>query len=234
MSNQFNKIDVGAGGGGDGGGDGGGGDGVLADFKGGGMQGHRRRGHLYVLLLHAGIRIKYFFVSWFLLKPVFASALSAYPSMLRPRGIPQVDWLTLFCVRVLWFVGAIVRTHRILLFVLIKLRVMHALKWLHGKLMVSQINYLPPRTTYILLGWVSLIITHPWNQNKLFLLYVRRTRVLIISKVLSKRDAFILETVLIRTSELSSYTWCSFTIVVGFKLTTGPTLVEYRKLYSKL
>ena len=34
------------------------------------------------------------FASWFLLKPIFNSEISAYPSFLRPKNIPQVKDLT--------------------------------------------------------------------------------------------------------------------------------------------
>ncbi len=36
------------------------------------------------------LRIKYLIQSWFLIKPVFFKSLSAYPSFLRPKNIPEV------------------------------------------------------------------------------------------------------------------------------------------------
>ncbi len=110
--------------------------GALASFD-GGMQGHDRRGTLHVLFLHLGIRIKYFLESWFFLKPLLLSDISAYPSMLRPKGIPKIDWPTLFGIRMLWTIGAFARQHQILLFFFLKIRLMHLLGWIHTKLMVS-------------------------------------------------------------------------------------------------
>ena len=131
MSHNFNKIDLGKGQNGDS-------KGVLSDFQ-GGMQGHERRSTLHVLLLQLGIRIKYFFLSWFYLKPIIYSELSAYPSILRPKNIPQVDWPTLFCIKVLWYIGGTLRTYKVLLYLLVKVRIMHLLGWFHGLLMVSTI-----------------------------------------------------------------------------------------------
>ncbi len=132
MSHNFNNIDFSQ--------ENGPSKGALSSFK-GGMQGHERRSTLQVLILQLAIRIKYFFLSWFLLKPIFASAISAYPSILRPKGIPEVDWLTLFCVRVLWYVGGTLRTYTLFLYILVKLRIMHLLSWFHELLMVSRYWY---------------------------------------------------------------------------------------------
>ena len=114
--------------------------GALSSFT-GGLQGHDRRSTLHVLFLHLGIRIKYFLESWFFLKPLLLSDISAYPSMLRPKGIPKVDWLTLFGIRILWTVGGFARQHQILMFFLLKIRFMHLLAWIHAKLMVSLTFY---------------------------------------------------------------------------------------------
>ena len=102
-----------------------------------GLQGNKVRGHLHVIILHIGIRIRYMIESWFYLKPLLSSSLTAYPSILRPKGIPKVDWPTLFAIRMLWLFGAIVRTHRIFLPFLLKTGIMQALQWFHARLMVS-------------------------------------------------------------------------------------------------
>ena len=102
-----------------------------------GLQGNKVRGHLHVIILHIGIRIRYMIESWFYLKPLLSSSLTAYPSILRPKGIPKVDWPTLFAIRMLWLFGAIVRTHRIFLPILLKFGIMQALQWFHARLMVS-------------------------------------------------------------------------------------------------
>ncbi len=130
MTTHSNKIDVSALSNGVG---------VLKDFQ-GGMQGHERRSTLHATLLHLGIRIKYFFVSCFLLKPFLFSDISAYPSVLRPKGIPRVDWATLFGIRVLWLVGGFLRTYRVFLFILSKLRIMHVLGWCYERLLVRKLD----------------------------------------------------------------------------------------------
>ncbi len=97
-----------------------------------------RRSTLHVLFLHAGIRIKYLFLSCFYLKPLLTSALSGYPSFLRPKDFPEMDWPTLFALRLIMFLGGIIRAHPLVFFVLLKLRIMHLAGWIHDKLMVGQ------------------------------------------------------------------------------------------------
>ncbi len=97
---------------------------------------NERRSTLHVLILHAGIRIKYLFLSFFYLKPLFSSALSAYPSFLRPKDFPEMDWLTLFALRLIMILGGIIRAHPLIFIILIKLRFMHLVGWIHNKLMV--------------------------------------------------------------------------------------------------
>ena len=89
----------------------------------------KRRSWLEATIVHLLIRVKYFFASWFLIKPIFFSDLSAYPSMLRPKEIPQIDYLTLFGIRMLWIFGSVVRAIPLILFILTKLRIMQALNW---------------------------------------------------------------------------------------------------------
>ncbi len=86
-----------------------------------------RRSFLHVTLLHIGIRIQYLLDSWFFLKPIFCHDNNAYRSMVRPKSIPEIDYPTLFAIRVIWFFGSIFRSIKPLLFLMIKLRVMHFL-----------------------------------------------------------------------------------------------------------
>ena len=74
------------------------------------------------------IRLKHLLLSWFGLKPLLwyvhgqntvnsfsklsmshSSSISAYPSFLRPKGIPEIDYLTLLGIRILWIFSCIVR-----------------------------------------------------------------------------------------------------------------------------
>ncbi len=98
---------------------------------------NKRRGTLHVILLHVGIRARYLLESWFYLRPILLSALSGYPSFLRPKGIPEVDWPTLFAIRMLWLIGSVVRTHKFFMTAMLKLGVMQGLQWIHARLMVS-------------------------------------------------------------------------------------------------
>ncbi len=107
-----------------------------SDFA-GGMTFSVRRGHLHALLLQIVIRVKYLLESWFLLKPLLSSSLSGYVSFLRPRGIPKLDWPTLFCLRLLWLVGGMHRAHPIFSRILVVSGLMNILGWVHRMLMVS-------------------------------------------------------------------------------------------------
>ncbi len=128
------------------------------DGAGGGIDLHgnnKRRGTLHVILLHVGIRARYILESWFYLRPILLSALSGYPSFLRPKGIPEVDWPTLFAVRMLWLIGSVVRTHKFFMKVMLKLGVMQGLQWIHARLMVRRWelqveNYLGTNTCALL------------------------------------------------------------------------------------
>ncbi len=81
--------------------------------------------------------IRYFIESWGYLKPIFQKDLSAYPSFLRPKEIPELDWFTCFCLRMLWYFAATCRSHRILLYIFAKIKVMHLLMWFHTRLMAG-------------------------------------------------------------------------------------------------
>ncbi len=104
------------------------------------MEGHGMRSFFHTLQLHIGIRIKYFLTSFFFLKPIFMQTLSDYPSMLRPEGMPEPGYVQRFILRVLWMVGSIGRGFPTLLFIAIKLRIMHALNLVHVIVMVSNSN----------------------------------------------------------------------------------------------
>ncbi len=105
----------------------------------GGMAEAERRGFLHVLLLHIGIRLKYLWKSRLLLKPIFCKDLSDYPSRFRPRGIPELDYLTCFTIRVLWIASTLLRGTPLLVYVCVKLGIMQFLNWIHSTLMVGQL-----------------------------------------------------------------------------------------------
>ena len=88
-----------------------------------------------VLLIHLAIRFWHLIDSWFFLKPLICE-ISAYKSFLRPKDFPEIDWPTKLCLRFLFILGPIVRgaLPPIFVFVLAKLRFLHALNWLHAKL----------------------------------------------------------------------------------------------------
>ena len=91
----------------------------------------KRRSWAEALVVHIIIRLKYLIDSWFFLKPIFSSELSKYPSMLRPKNIPEIDYLTLFGIRIIWILGSFIKYFKPLLVICIKLRIMHALNWLY-------------------------------------------------------------------------------------------------------
>ena len=98
-------------------------------------EGTYRRSTLHVILLHIAIRVRYFLESWFFLKPLLSSKISAKPSFLRPKDFPQLDWSTLFFLRVFFLLGSVIRgLPRVLFFILIKLLVLHAMNWFIMKL----------------------------------------------------------------------------------------------------
>ena len=102
----------------------------------GGMARHKRRSTLHTTLLHVAIRAKYLLSSWFFLKPLLLKDLTAYRSLFRPEGIPEIDYATALGIRLLWIFGMFIRALPPLLFVLVKLRVMHVFNWIHGRLLV--------------------------------------------------------------------------------------------------
>ena len=69
-------------------------------------------------------------------KLIFSSDLSGYPSFLRPKEIPKVDYFTLLGIRLIWTFMAFARMNKILAFILIKLRVFHLVNWIFLKLQV--------------------------------------------------------------------------------------------------
>ena len=66
----------------------------------------------------------------------FSHSLSAYPSFLRPKEMPEIDYFTLFAIRILWTFSAIVRSSNAIVYFFIKIRVMHLVNWLFLKLQV--------------------------------------------------------------------------------------------------
>lgn len=94
-----------------------------------------QRSFAHVLFLHAAIRIRYFFESWFLLKPLLYPGFSKYQSPHRPKEIPHVDYFTGLGIKICWVISAFARNHRMLLGFLCLIRFMHLLNWIHGKLM---------------------------------------------------------------------------------------------------
>ncbi len=77
-----------------------------------------------------------------LFKISFVHRLSAYPSFLRPKGIPEVDWPTLFLVRLIWIIGAQSSTIPLLKWFLVKTGIMLLLKQLHAALMVTHSKFI--------------------------------------------------------------------------------------------
>ena len=65
-----------------------------------------------------------------------SSSISAYPSFLRPKGIPEIDYPTLLGIRLLWIFSCIVRNFKLVAFICIKLRIMHMVNWMFLKLQV--------------------------------------------------------------------------------------------------
>ncbi len=47
-----------------------------------------------------------------------------------------MDWPTLFVLRLIMILGGIIRGHPLIFIILIKLRFMHFVGWIHNKLMV--------------------------------------------------------------------------------------------------
>ncbi len=109
---------------------------VIKGFT-GGMTRQERRSFLHATFLHVIIRVRYFFSSWCFVKPLLFKSQGAYPSILRPTGAPEVDWLTAACIKALWFVGYVYKESPILAGILIKTRIMHLLTWFYNRLMVS-------------------------------------------------------------------------------------------------
>ena len=66
----------------------------------------------------------------------FSSSLSDYPSFLRPKGIPEVDYFTLLGIRLIWTFMGFARKFKIFAFIFLKLRVMHLVNWIFLKLQV--------------------------------------------------------------------------------------------------
>ena len=97
----------------------------------------RERGFVHTTLLHLAIRMRHLLTSWFFLKPLLQTELTDYPSFLRPKDIPKLDWPTAFAIRMLWLAGTHVRDKPRLAGVLVKLQAMRVLTWCHEKLMVS-------------------------------------------------------------------------------------------------
>ncbi len=93
-----------------------------------------RRSTLHVVLLQIGIRIQYLLDSWFFLKPIFSHSNNAYPSPVRNKKIPEIDYPTLFAMRMIWYIGSIFRAYKIFLFLAIKIRFMHFLNWCYLRL----------------------------------------------------------------------------------------------------
>ncbi len=71
----------------------------------------------------------------------FVYRLSAYPSFLRPEGIPEVDWLTLFLIRCIWIISGQFATIPPLKWFLVQTGIMGLLKRLHATLMVTTVVY---------------------------------------------------------------------------------------------
>ncbi len=106
-----------------------------------GMSAAAERGLLDNILLHVVIRVKFLLLTGFGLIPLLSSNLSAYTSQFRPKGIPTMDWLTLFAIRMMWLLGSTLRQFHLLMFILVKLRVMHKLNAFYRFLMVSSFDY---------------------------------------------------------------------------------------------
>lgn len=108
----------------------------IADFN-RGMAGVAERPLIDNIILHCIIRIKFFIQTGFGLIPIFASNLSGYTSDYRPKDIPQMDYFTLFAIRMMWAIGAGLKNTKYLLYILIKLRIMHKLNDFYFYLMVT-------------------------------------------------------------------------------------------------
>ncbi len=72
------------------------------------------------------------------LRPHQMSELGAYPTILRPKELPKVDWLTATCIKALWYLGYMHRESRLLTIVLLKTRLLHLAAWFYHKLMVRR------------------------------------------------------------------------------------------------
>ena len=92
------------------------------------------RSTLQAILVQIGLRAKYLIKSWFFLKPFLCLHNSAYPSFLRPKGIPQVDWPTLLVLRLLVVFWSVMKRCETLHGVLVTLRIAHACNWIYLKL----------------------------------------------------------------------------------------------------
>ena len=66
----------------------------------------------------------------------YSSTLSDYPSFLRPKGIPEVDYFTLLGCRLVWTFMGFARRFKMFAFIFIKLRIMHLVNWIFLALQV--------------------------------------------------------------------------------------------------
>ena len=98
---------------------------------------YRKRGLLHASVLHFIVRMRYFLESWFYLKPLLQTELTDYPSFLRPKGIPKLDWPTAFAIRMLWLLVTHIREVPWLAHTLARLQIMRMLTWLHKIVMVK-------------------------------------------------------------------------------------------------
>jgi hypothetical protein len=98
-----------------------------------------------ILLLHIGIRLRFFFESWFFLKPFIIKDFSDYPSPWRPKNSPTIGYWPTLGFKLLWFISANLRQARIITGLALLFRIFHILGWFHRKLQSYVLNDLKKR-----------------------------------------------------------------------------------------
>ena len=94
-------------------------------------EGRQRRSFLHVVFLQVMIRLRHLLESWFYLKPLFCN-MSGYRSFMIPRDMPEADLGTQFCLRVCIITSTFLRAlPQTLLFIALKLRIMHTVNWVY-------------------------------------------------------------------------------------------------------
>ena len=90
----------------------------------------KQRSWFVALFLHIGIRIRYFFESWFFLKPLF-SPLTKYPSLWRPKDCPEYDFITQTGFIFIWLITAVARDYKIPYLIMAKTGILRLLAVIH-------------------------------------------------------------------------------------------------------